>query len=262
MHPVLFDIGGFEIHSYGAMGALGFVLGCGLVLWRSHRLGLDINRVADVIFGVAVAGLIGSRLVFLAQHPELVEGVADVFDLRGGGLVFYGSILFGLPVGLALMRWRGLPIWAVFDIFATGAPLAHGVSRIGCFLAGCCWGLPHDGPLAVTFPTDSQLAPGDVALYPVQLFESAALFTIAAVTNWLYPRRAFAGQVFGTYLMLYAFVRIGTETFRGDISRGFFLPDLLGQSLSFSQGISLTVALVAAVWLWRSRQAALADVSR
>lgn len=256
MHPVLIDFGGFEIHSYGAMGALAFVAGCTVVLWRAWRLGLDVNRVADVIFGMAVAGLVGSRLLYVAQHLDQVESAFDVFDLRRGGLVFYGSILLGLPVGLAVVRWRRLPGWALFDIFATGAPLAHGISRVGCFLAGCCWGLPTDSAVSVIFPEGSVLAPGGVSLHPVQLYESAALLSIAAVTNLLYDRRAFDGQVFGTYLLLYAGVRLFTESFRGDVSRGYFLPDVLGSTLSFSQGISLMVAVVAAGWMWRSRQEA------
>lgn len=256
MHPVLFDLGGFAIHSYGAMGALAFVAGCSVVLWRSYMYGLDVNRVADVIFGIAVAGLLGSRLVYVAQHPDVVQSALDLVDVRSGGLVFYGSVLFGLPVGLGLIRWRGLPTWALFDIFATGVPLAHAISRIGCYLAGCCWGLPSDGPLAVTFPTGSALAPGGVPLHPVQLYESAALFAVAGITNALYERRWFEGQVFGTYLLLYAVVRLVTETFRGDVSRGYFLPDVLGTTLSFSQGVALGMALFAAGWLWRSRRAA------
>ena len=255
MHPVLFDVWGFAIHGYGAMAALGFVLGCGVVFWRAHQRGMDVNRLADAIFVMALSGLAGSRLVFVLQHPELIEGPLDLFDVRGGGLVFYGALITATPVGLWMLHRGRLPVLATFDVFATGVPLAHGISRVGCFLAGCCWGVPSDGPLAVTFPAGSALAPGGVPLHPVQLYEATSLVALAGVTNLLYPHRRFDGQVFAVYVLLYAVLRSVTETFRGDLARGFFLPELLGESLSFSQGLSLLLGLGALVFLVRGARA-------
>ncbi|HHO54615.1 MAG TPA: prolipoprotein diacylglyceryl transferase [Deltaproteobacteria bacterium] len=256
MHPVLFELGGLEIHTYGALGALAFVVGCALVLWRSHRLGLDFNQVADVIFWMAVSGLIGARLIFVLQQPSSIDRLGDLFDLRRGGLVFYGSFVVGIPAGFLLM-WRSkLPIFAMWDIFGTAWPLSHAISRVGCFAAGCCWGLPSAGALATTFPEDSPLAPGGVPLHPVQLYEAAALLGIAGITNLFYRHRRFDGQVCLLYLLLYAVVRSITEEFRGDLSRGYFLPELLGRSLSYSQGMSLVLAVVAlAVFLVGARRA-------
>lgn len=257
MHPVFIETGFGTIYSYGAMGALAFIVGCGLVLWRSRRLGLDFNRVADVIFWMAISGLIGARLVFALQQPEAIETLGDLFDLRRGGLVFYGSFLVGIPVGFWLM-WRSeLPIFALWDIFGTAWPLSHAISRVGCFAAGCCYGLPTDSPLAVTFPEGSAIAPEGVPLHPVQLYEAAALVGIAGITNLFYRHRRFDGQVCLLYLLLYAVVRSITEVFRGDLERGYFLPELLGQVLTYSQGMSLVLAVVAlAVFLVGARRAA------
>ena len=260
MHPVLLDLWGFEIHTYGALGAVAFLLGCSLVLWRAWREGIDINRLADVIFGMAVAALLGTRLVYVLQHPEVVQSVWDFFNLRNGGLVFYGAFILGIPTGFALMYRAGLPTFTVFDIFATGAPLAHGISRVGCFFAGCCWGTPHDGALAVTFPAESALAPGGIPLHPVQLYEALALFGVAIATNVFFAHRKFAGQVFLLYLLLYAGVRSVTEMFRGDLARGFFFPELFGEALSFSQGMSLVFVVVGiAVFFIGARQGAPSD---
>ena len=246
MHPVLFDLGGFQLHAYGALGAVAFIVGCVLVLWRGHRRGLDINRVADVIFWMAVTSLLGARVVFVLQNPGTIQHLGDLFDLRGGGLVFYGSFIVGIPVGFLLMWRYELPVFGVWDMLATAFPLAHAISRVGCFAAGCCFGLPHDGPLAVTFP-NTGIAPAGIPLHPVQLYEAGALLVIAAITNAFYAHKRFDGQVFLLYLLLYAVARSVLEVFRGDLERGFFLPEALGETLTYSQGMSLVFALVALV---------------
>jgi len=254
MHPVLFDVGGFSVHAYGALGAIAFLLGAGLTLWRGRRLGMNIERVADVIFWMSVTGLIGARLLFVLQNPGALQHIGQLLDLRSGGLVFYGAFLTGLPTGLFLLRRAGLPAAAFFDILGTAFPLSHAISRAGCFLAGCCYGLPHDGALAVTFPPTGVAPPG-TPLHPVQLYEALALLTIAAVTNALYRRPHARGQVFLLYLVLYAATRAVVEMFRGDTERGFFLPAVLGEALTYSQGMSLLVAAVAvALFIRGARQ--------
>jgi phosphatidylglycerol:prolipoprotein diacylglycerol transferase len=256
MHPVLLDLGGFQVHTYGAMGALAFVVGCCLVLWRAWRRGLDLNRVADVIFWMAITSLLGARLVFVLQNPGTVETLGQLLDLRGGGLVFYGSFVVGIPVGFLLMWRYQLPMFGVWDLFGAAFPLAHAISRVGCYAAGCCYGLPTDGPLGVAFPPHG-IAPGGVPLHPVQLYEAGALVAIAAATNGFYAHKRFDGQVFLLYLLLYAVARSGLEVFRGDVERGFFLPELLGEALTYSQGMSLVFAAVAlVVFLVGARRAA------
>lgn len=247
MHPILFHLGSFPVHSYGALGAVAFLVGAGLVLWRSHRLGLDPNRMSDVIFWTAIVGLLGARGLFVLQNPGTVSSLGDVLDLRGGGLVFYGALVTGLPVGFALMKRFGLPVFATWDIWGTAFPLSHAISRVGCYAAGCCYGAPSDAPWAVRYPVDSWVAPPDVPLHPVQLYEAAALLLVAVATNLFYPRRRYDGQVFLLYLVMYAVVRAVTEAFRGDLDRGWFLESVIGRSLSFSQGMSLVFALVGLV---------------
>lgn len=243
MFPVLLDLGSFQVHSYGALGALGFVLGCGLTLWRARALGLDLNRVSDVIFWMALAGVVGGRLTYVLVNPGVARTWFDLVDVRSGGMVFYGGFLLGVPLGFALLRRHRLPILAAWDVFATGMPLGHAISRLGCFAAGCCFGTPSDAPWAVTYPPDSVIAPAGVPLHPAQLYEALGLFGITLAVNVLYPRRRFDGQVFLLYAGLYAALRPVMELFRGDGTRGWFLEGLLGQTLSLSQGLSLVVAV-------------------
>lgn len=257
MHPILFHLGGFPVHTYGAMGALAFVVGAGLVLWRGHRLGFDPNRVADVIFWMALLSLAGARGVYVIQNPATIHGALDLVDLRGGGLVFYGSFVVGIPAGFLLMRRFELPAFAIWDLFGTAFPLAHAISRLGCYGAGCCYGAPTDAAWAVTYPPDSLIAPPGVPVHPAQLYEALALALIALATNVFWRFRTFDGQVFLLYLVLYAGARTVLELFRGDAERGWFLPELLGQAVTWSQGMSGVLAAVAlAVFLVGARQAA------
>lgn len=256
MHPILFSLGGFEIHTYGFMGGVAFLVGAGIVLWRAHRLGVPVERTADVIFWLSVFSLLGARLVFVLQNPGVVTSLADWFDIRGGGLVFYGSFVIGFPLGFLLMhRWE-LPTFGLWDTMATAFPLAHGISRVGCYYAGCCYGAPTGPGSGVVFPEGS-LAPAGIPLVPVQLYEAASLFVIAAICNLFYAYRRFDGQVMLLYLSLYAGARAVLETYRGDAERGWFLRDQLGEVLTWSQGMSLVLAVMAiAVFLVGARRAA------
>lgn len=254
MHPILFDLGGLTVHTYGALGAVGFLAVAGLSLRRARTLGIEPETLADLIFFTAVLSLAGSRLLFVWQHPEVVNTWFDVVNYREGGLVFYGALLVGIPVGTAFMRWRGLPILATWDVFATAMPIGHGITRVGCWFAGCCWGTESSVPWAVTYEQELALAPHGVPVHPVQLYEAGALLVLGLVVGLIWSRRTFDGQSLGAYLIGYAMVRSVTELYRGDVSRGFFLPDLLGEALSYSQGVSLGVAVVGvAVLAWGRR---------
>lgn len=254
MHPILFEVGGVTVHTYGALGAVGFLTLAGIALARAKKLGIEPEHLADLIFVTALLSLLGARLLFVWQNPQVVETWFDIVNYRKGGLVFYGALLTGVPLGTALMWWRGMPILATWDAFATAFPIGHGITRIGCFFAGCCWGLPSASPWAVTYTHDLAIGPHDVAVHPVQLYEAAALFVVGAIVNLAYARRTFDGQILGLYLFSYGLVRMVTELYRGDATRGFFLPDVLGETLSYSQGVSIgVIATGLVVWAVGSR---------
>lgn len=241
MHPVLFHFGDTAIHAYGFLGSVGFLLASGVVLWRATREGISRDRVADVIFWTSIAAIAGARGLYLLQTPEAARTVWDAVNLRAGGLVFYGAMIAALPVTSGLLLWYKLPFFKSWDIFATALPLAHAVSRVGCLMAGCCYGLPTDIPWAVTYSDPQSSGPLGVAVHPTQAYESTLLFGIFLAANAFYPRRQFDGQVALLYLLAYAGGRSVIEVFRGDAERGF----VLGGALSVSQAISLGVAGVA-----------------
>ena len=197
----------------------------------------------DVIFWAALAGVIGARGLWVLQHPDIAPGPAEWVNLRMGGLVFYGSLILGVPAALLTMWRKNIDVLALCDAFACALPVGHAISRIGCFFAGCCYGTPTDLPWGVTFTHSLADAPTDIALHPTQLYESAILFGIAAMVNLAHSRRRFVGQSLLVYFALYAVSRFVVEFVRGDASRGFFLESVLGPLMTLSQGVAVVFLL-------------------
>lgn len=256
MHPILFTIGDFPLHTYGVLGSVAFLLVAGIGLVRGRAIGLVPERVADLVFITAITSLIGSRVLFVLQNPEVAVDAWAWVDIRSGGLVFYGALLTGLPVASLVVRWFGFPFFATWDIFATAMPLGHALTRVGCFAAGCCHGLPTNLPWAVTFTEPGAPAPLHIPLHPTQLYEAAWLLLVGIVVNLRYSRRRFEGEITALYLLLYALGRGVIEAFRGDATRGYFLPEVFGTWLSYSQGVSVLIALVAVGFAWAGRRRA------
>ena len=130
----------------------------------------------------------------------------------------------------------------MLDIMAGTACVVHAFGRIGCFMAGCCYGIPHDGLLSVTFTDPNCVAePLNTPLHPTQLYSSSMIFSILVIILFVSRRKQFDGQLFMLYLMLYAIGRSILEVFRGDLERGFLIDNIL----SNSQFVSIIVFLVA-----------------
>lgn len=255
MHPILFEVGGFSVHTYGFLGAVAFLLGAFIALRRGQSLGVAPEATADLIFWTSLVGLAGSRLLFVAQNPNAVDGWIDVVNFRNGGMVFYGSLLVGVPFGTLWMRMKGMPVLAMWDVMGTVMPLAHAIARIGCYAAGCCYGSQSSSAWAVTFSHPLAGAPSGVPLHPVQLYEAAMLLGVAAVTHVAWGRRRQDGLVIGLYLILYAVGRSVMELYRGDTERGWFMPELLGELLTYSQGVSIVGLVIGVVVIWLGRRA-------
>ncbi len=245
MHPILFSIGDVAIHTYGVMSAAGFLVIAFLVIRRSRAIGLEAERVVDLIFWTAIAAVVGARAVYIIQNPGDLPTPKDWINLRTGGLVFYGALLTILPVGTLLIRKYNLPFYKLMDIVATAAPLGHMLARLGCLGAGCCFGSPTDHAWGIVYTDPLAPGPKDIPLHPTQLYEAGYLLVIFGVVNLFYRRKHFDGQVALLYLTLYAVFRSINEVFRGDTTRGFFLEGVLGQTLSTSQGLSIVVAVIA-----------------
>jgi phosphatidylglycerol:prolipoprotein diacylglycerol transferase len=204
--------------------------------------------VADLTFYLIVAAIVGSRLLYMiVEYERFLAHPLDAFKIWEGGLVFYGGLLACIAVSWWYTHLVGWKLRGTADLFMPGVALGHSIGRLGCLMAGCCYGKPVSGDpwWAITFPhQQTTLAPGGIPLIPTQPIESLVEISIFLILIIVRRHKKFEGQVFLTYLIIYAIVRSVLEIFRGDTVRGFVIPDIL----STSQLISLLVVLASIVY--------------
>jgi len=245
------------VHGYGLMIGLGGTAWIVLVAREAKRRGLEGLRanLVLVLLAMVAAGWVGGKLFYV-----LTSGGEVTAETAGAGFVYYGSLLAAIPTLGFLAARLGAPPLTALDVFMTPAPLLHTFGRLGCFLAGCCYGHRCDLPWAVTFREGH--GQNGVPLHPVQLYESVGLLVLFLVLWFVVrPRQRFAGQIALAYLGGYAVLRIVTEQFRGDPAREFVTgqaaaPGEPAAGLSTSTVVSLGMLVVCAVlWALASRRA-------
>jgi phosphatidylglycerol:prolipoprotein diacylglycerol transferase len=238
MHPILFDAGPFTIYTYGFFIALGAVAGFAYMAWQGKRqFGLTFDQSNNLFLLLVVTGVVGGKLFMVFEDPGYYFSHPRKL-LSGSGFVFYGSLLCCIPAMLWFFKRHKLPTLAMLDVMAVVTCLVHGLGRIGCFMAGCCYGQPTARAFGVVFTNPAcQAEPLNTLLHPTQLYEAGWIVVILITVLMLKARKRFDGQMFLVYLILYAIGRSVIEVFRGDLQRGFVISDVL----SNSQFISLLV---------------------
>jgi phosphatidylglycerol---prolipoprotein diacylglyceryl transferase len=243
MHPILFKVGSFTIYTYGFFIALGAVLG-GLYMWwqGKKQFGWTFDQANTLFVLLIFAGVIGGKVFVLFEDPTYyLKNLSKLFS--GSGFVFYGSLLTAIPVMLWFFKKNKIPTLAMLDVMAIVTCIVHGLGRIGCFNAGCCYGLQTDSFLGVVF-TDPvcQANPLNVPLHPTQLYEATLIFGILIFLLIRKKYKKFDGQQFILYLIIYAIGRSALETLRGDLERGFIIKGWLSNS-QFISALVIGVAI-------------------
>ena len=249
MHPVLFDFGAFTIYSYGVLLVAAYLLGLQFALVRARTRGLDSQRVMDLGIWIIISALVGAKLLlFVVDFRQFTGSPRDLLGLARSGGVFYGGLIAAVAVALLYLRRHTLPLWTTTDVFAPGIALGHVVGRLGCLLAGCCFGRETSVPWAITFHDPAALAQGTplgVPLHPTQLYEAGAEALILVFLLATERRgRPFPGRTFWSYMFLYGISRFIIEFYRGD-SRG-----LVFGVLSTSQFVSILLVPLSLVMLF------------
>lgn len=271
MNPVLFELPGFgPVNAYGTLILLGGLLAMPGGYWdlRDRKLGpgktglmlMDLYLV--LIFGAAVGGRV---LHVLTAPGSYLDAPSRLWTTDGTGFVFFGSMLAIVGGLLWLARRYDAPFAEVCDVVATYIPLGHALGRMGCLMAGCCWGAPSDVPWAIEFDAAAVAHAaaevplhGDhtVPLHPTQVYELTGLLLLFVVLFVLRRRRGVETpwRQASRYALGYGVLRFVVEVFRGDPSRGFLtelrvpsiaellhLPESQPLALSVSQLIALAL---------------------
>ena len=235
MRPELFSIGSFTVYSYGAMMALGILVGILVAEKRAPKLGLDADHVFNMGMWGAAFGLVGAKVLYwIVELPAILEDPSLMLEL-GNGFVVYGGIIGGIFGGWLYAYRKKIVFLKYFDLVMPSVALGQAFGRIGCFLAGCCYGRETDSWFHVVF-TQSHIAPNGVQLIPSQLVSSGADLLHFLVLIWLSKKTKGDGQVGGFYLIFYSIGRTLIELLRDD-------PRGAVGGLSTSQFISLFILL-------------------
>jgi len=251
MHNELFHIGPLTIYGYGLMIAIGIIVAFKIVEYRAVRRQMEVNPVLSMGIWSVAGGFVGAKLLYwitqwrsIWENPKLLLNVSE-------GFVVYGGIVTGIAVGYVYCKRKKLNFLQHLDLCVPAVAIAQGFGRIGCLLAGCCYGVETNSWLGITFH-DSQLAPNGVSLVPTQIIESLYSFALFFVLIWIARRNVPQGLIAMIYLLGYSVGRFIIEFYRGDIIRGHIGMFSTSQLIA----LAIVVATLAALALTTRRQAA------
>lgn len=240
-----FTIFGRDIPIYGICFYIGIFVAAAVALLICKKKNVAWYEIAYSGVYAMIGAMLGSKLLFIAVSlKQIIEENIPLAAVIKGGFVFYGGLIGGF-IGLWIYcKQYKEELAPLGEIIAVVLPLGHACGRIGCFFAGCCYGIPHDGLFSCTYSYSFGNTPIGVPLLPVQLIEAAGLLTIFIILMLIYLKtKDKTGYVVPAYLILYPILRFTLEFFRGDVERGLFL------SLSTSQWVSIGVLSIISAYL-------------
>ncbi|MDY6882055.1 MAG: prolipoprotein diacylglyceryl transferase [Desulfatiglans sp.] len=245
MFPDLFSIGPFTIHTYGMFVALGFFAGLGATIKIGKSMGIGHQQVLDMGFLIILAAIIGSRMLYILMNISYyVQRPIEILWIWEGGLVFSGGII---AVAL-VVAWYGkrhdLSFLKLGDLLVPGAALGQGIGRIGCLMAGCCYGKPTHVKWGIIFTHPNSLAPNNICLHPTQLYSSISGFLIFLILLFVHSKKKFEGQVLMWFLICHSTARLAIERFRGD-HRGM----VLNSNMTMTQFVATLILVVSVIVL-------------
>lgn len=232
---------GLTIPMYGVMSACGMLAAFILLYATRKYTRFSEDQALSAAIWAILLGFLGAKILYwLVEIKRIIADPSFLLQTLREGFVFYGALIGGLG-GVAIYAARKkLPFLAFVDYFVPALVLGHAFGRIGCFCAGCCYGVACETPISVVFP-EGAVAPAGIPRLPTQLMESAFLFILCVVLVLMLRKKKPFGTVLGWYMVLYGAWRFTIEFFRDD-ERGFIGP------LSTSQFISV-LALIGGIVL-------------
>lgn len=241
MYPVLAQFGTFELRSYGIVVLLSFFLGLWLSTREAKRIGLEPALVQDFAFYALVGGIIGARIYYVVfSNPAyFLQRPWEIVAIWHGGISIIGALLGGVAAALWYCRKKSLSFWRFADALAPGAALGQAAGVIACLLNGDSYGKPANVAWAITYTDPRSMAPLNVALHPVEIYEMAA-YLLVFLLVWQTGRRGYKtpGYAFLTYLAAYGVARFSVEFFRGN-------PAILSWGIPAAQVFAVALVLAA-----------------
>jgi phosphatidylglycerol:prolipoprotein diacylglycerol transferase len=245
MHPIIARFGPVTIYSYGMMVAIAFITGICLARLEAPRKNLTPDLIYDLAFFLVIGSLAGARIYYLAffDPSSFIKDPVSIFRIWEGGLAVHGAMLGGIMASALFARVRRLSFWDLADIVAPSIILGQAIGRFGCFLNGCCFGIPTKSVFGVVFPEGSlaDAAYHGLAVHPAQLYEMA-LNIFGFFILWSIRKRIkFPGGLFLIYLMMYSVIRLMISGIRGDSLY------IWGSDIKIAHAISAVILVTSAI---------------
>jgi len=265
MHPVLFKLGPLEIRAYGFMLAISFLLGIWLATQRAKKKNIDPNQVLDLSVLIIISAIVGSRLLYVLFHLDEFRGhwldTINPFQSNGqigiAGLTMLGGVILSFITALVYLRMKKQSFLVLADIILPLFALGEAITRLGCYLNGCCFGLPcSHGALCVTFPSDSPAGAifSGQSLYPTQLFQSFYGLLMFILMLLAERKIHYTGFQLHLFFILYGIGRFTIDFFRY-YEDSMILFSIAGKGLSLNQGISFIFILLGiGLIIWNQRK--------
>lgn len=250
MYPVLLQLGGFELRTYGVIVALSFFLGLWLSEREAKRKGVDPALIQDFAVYAFFGGLAGARLYFVAfsEPAYFLSKPWEILAIWHGGLGIIGAIAGGFVTALWYCRKKGISFWRLADTLAPGIILGQAAGILACLATGDSYGRPTDLPWAITYTNPRALAPLNVPLHPVELYEMAAYLLVFFLVWFTRKKFKTEGLGFMTYLAGYGTVRFFVEFFRGH-------PAIFASGVPAAQVFGVALLLVSIAGFFALRRA-------
>lgn len=237
MRLVLFNLFGFKVYSYGLMIGLGIIAAVMILNSKAKRLGYDENSIFNMIIVTVLSGILGGKLLFIITNlSEFIKNPMSIITDFGYGFVIYGAIIAGMVAVILYSRIKKWNFLEIVDLVAPSVAIAQGFGRIGCFLAGCCYGAETTSFLSVVFPENSLAIP-HVHLHPTQIYSSVFDFALGIFLIMYSKKKKDSGKTFSLYLICYSVGRFIIEFLRNDVRGSVGV-------LSTSQFISIFILIL------------------
>lgn len=238
MYNEILKIGPVTIHGYGLMIGIGILCALFSGLRLAKKKGLSADEIYNITILCALSGFLCAKILYcIVEWKVFIKNPVGI--LGSDGFVVYGGIIGATLIACLYCRIRHIPFFRYFDVVLPSVAIAQGFGRIGCFLAGCCYGKETDSFIGVVFH-NSDYAPNNVALYPTQLFSSAGCFLMAALLFLYLKKDRKPGSAGSLYLIMYSIGRSIIEFFRNDYRGEVGV-------LSTSQFISIFILIIGIV---------------
>jgi len=258
LNPVAVHLGPLQIHWYGVMYALAFIIGYFLLCYlaQKRRLPLDRDAVAELVLYLVAGVLLGGRLGYVLFYnlPYYLRHPAQIIAVWDGGMSFHGGLIGVIVAGALFARKTGIGFLTLADLVVPVVPVGLFLGRIGNFINGELWGRPSNVPWAMIFPRAPLVHGMMVPRHPSQLYEAAMEGLVLFAIVWtIAHRRPPDGILLGTFLTFYGLFRCLAEFFRQpDPQLGY-----IGGVITMGQILSIPMIIVGlAIIIWARRNRA------